>query len=77
MHPLTHLCRASSKILTPVIAWLGFAQSAWAAAGAPEVVEKSYVKSFAIVVLGCLLGLLIVCRSAHRTTEVQYDDDDN
>ncbi len=42
----------------------------------PVVQEKSYVKSYALVVLGIALGVLVVCRSANRTTEIKYDDDE-
>lgn len=35
-----------------------------------------YVKSYMLTVLAVALGLIVVARSANRTTEVKYFDDD-
>jgi hypothetical protein len=40
-----------------------------------EQISKSYAIPYFVVVLGCALGLLIVCRSANRSTEIKRSDD--
>ncbi len=37
---------------------------------------KSYVVPYALVVLAIALGLMIVCRSANRSTDLKQSDDD-
>jgi len=50
----------------------------FADAPAPEAAaEKSYVLPYIFVVLLCALGLAIVGRSAHRTNELKYSEDDD
>lgn len=51
---------------------------AWADSSVPAApAEKSYVLPYFVVVLACALGLMLVCRSSHRTTEIKepgFDD---
>jgi hypothetical protein len=61
-----------------LIAWSVAAQSLLAQAPGPpgsQRIEKNYSIQYFLVMLGCVLGLLIVCRSAHRTTEIKRTDD--
>ena len=46
------------------------------AAGEPQAVGQSYVVPYMLTILVCALGVMIVSRSAHRTTEVKSFDDD-
>ena len=41
----------------------------------PQPDSKSYAIPYFVVVLGCTLGLLIVCRSANRSTDIKRSDD--
>jgi hypothetical protein len=53
------------------------APAVWAEAPAPEpqATGPDYVKSYMLTVLACALGILAVCRSSHRTTEIKFDDE--
>ncbi len=46
------------------------------AAPAQPSAGPGYVKSYMLTVLAVALGLIVVARSANRTTEVKYFDDD-
>ncbi|HEV2969568.1 MAG TPA: hypothetical protein VGY55_06225 [Pirellulales bacterium] len=60
-----------------VIAWTLGAQAVFAQApGAAQSYEKSYVVPYILVLLACALGLLIVCRSSNRSSEIKRTDDD-
>jgi hypothetical protein len=55
----------------------GRATIAWADSSVPPpVAEKSYVMPYFLVVLACALGLMLVCRSSHRTTEIKREFED-
>jgi hypothetical protein len=61
-----------------LIAWSIAAQALWAQAPVPpgqQKIEKNYSIQYFLVVLACALGLLIVCRSANRSTEIKRTDD--
>jgi hypothetical protein len=47
------------------------------ARGAAQAYEKSYVVPYILVLLACALGLLIVCRSSNRSSEIKRTDDDD
>jgi hypothetical protein len=54
------------------------AQSLLAQAPVPRGAQldtKSYAIPYFVVVLGCALGLLIVCRSSNRSSDVKRSDD--
>jgi hypothetical protein len=51
------------------------APAVWAADAEPPS-GQSYVKSYMLVLLVCALGLIVVCRSANRTTEIKFFDDE-
>jgi hypothetical protein len=76
MQKFRRLCRWLASIGFALLVWLHTAQLALAAdapnAGPPE---KGYTKEYALVALGVALGVLVVCRSANRTTEIKYEDD--
>lgn len=75
-----HRMLASIRILLLVLAaWAG--QVAIAVAETrpgPEQADsgKSWVMPYAIVLLAIALGLIVVCRSSNRTTELKDRDDD-
>ena len=76
MPSIRGLSRLSACVCLALAIWLVSAPAVQAAPPPVVVVpEKGYVKEYALVVLGIALGLLIVCRSAHRTTEIKYEDD--
>jgi hypothetical protein len=58
-----------------LIVWSIAGQSLWAQAPGQQHVDKSYGIQYFLVILGCALGLLIVCRSANRTTDIKRTDD--
>jgi hypothetical protein len=41
----------------------------------PQPDSKSYAIPYFVVVLACTLGLLIVCRSSNRSTDIKRSDD--
>jgi ABC-type Fe3+ transport system permease subunit len=52
------------------------APAVWAAnSDAPVAVEKSYVMAYMLTGLACALGIIIVGRPSHRTTEVKFFDE--
>ena len=56
------------------------ADSAWAKKGgkvAEEVVEKSYMLPYAIVILCCVLGLMMVCRPSGRLDEPSHKQEED
>jgi hypothetical protein len=58
---------------------LAAAPIAWAEAPTvpePQPTGPDYVKSYMLTILVCILGIMVVCRSAHRTTEVKFFDED-
>ena len=60
------------------LAWITTASTllaAKAAAPAAPTTNQSYGIPYALVVLGIVLGLLIVCRSSNRTNEISLSDD--
>ena len=73
----------SSNILKPAIYlrlaasllfWLLAAPIVWAQAPQPTAAapaEKGYVLCYMVVVLAVALGLMLVCRSSNRTTEIK------
>jgi hypothetical protein len=76
MQKLRALYRLFASIGFAMLLWLHAAQTALAAAtpnAPPE--EKGYTKEYALVALGIALGVLVVCRSANRTTEIKYEDE--
>ena len=54
------------------------APAAWAVDAAPPQPSAGpgYVKSYMLTMLAVALGLIVVSRSANRTTEVKYFDDE-
>jgi len=53
------------------------APAIWAAdPESPPPAGPGYVKSYMLTVLAVALGLIVVGRSANRTTEVKYFDDE-
>lgn len=48
----------------------------WAAEPEPQATGPDYVKSYMLTILCCALGIIVVGRTAHRTTEVKFSDDD-
>ena len=53
------------------------APAAWAVdIEPPPPPGPGYVKSYMLTVLAVALGLIVVARSANRTTEVKYFDDE-
>jgi len=46
------------------------------AADEPVDTGQSYTMSYMLTILICALGIMIVARSAHRTTEVKPIDED-
>ncbi len=76
MQKFRFVCRWIANIGFALLVWLHAAQMALAAESpnaAPA--EKGYTKEYALVALGVALGVLVVCRSANRTTEIKYEDD--
>ena len=70
--------RRTTRLATAVATWCLMAPMLFADAPAPEAAaEKSYVLPYIFVVLLCALGLAIVGRSAHRTNELKYSEDDD
>lgn len=54
------------------------APAVWAEAPAPEpqATGPDYVKSYMLTILACALGIMVVCRPSHRTTEIKFDTED-
>jgi hypothetical protein len=77
MNSFRDACRWLKVAASTLIAWLLAVQLLWAQApGRPgQQSDKNYSIQYFLVMLGCVLGLLIVCRSAHRTTEIKRTDD--
>jgi hypothetical protein len=64
---------AISALAWSIGARVTFAQ----APSAAQAYEKSYVVPYILVLLACALGLLIVCRSSNRSSEIKRTDDDD
>jgi hypothetical protein len=62
-----------------LLAWSLTATMALAAStpGAPVDSGKSYVIPYFLVILAMALGLIIVCRSSNRSTDLRRSDDDD
>jgi hypothetical protein len=61
-----------------ILCWAIAAESLLAQAPVPRGAQpdsKSYAIPYFVVVLCCTLGLLIVCRSANRSTDIKRGDD--
>jgi hypothetical protein len=73
-----HAARRGLLCLAAVlVACSSMASVAWADASVPPAApEKSYVLPYFLVVLACALGLMLVCRSSHRTKEVKENLDE-
>jgi hypothetical protein len=73
-----HVLRGLRIAAMAILALAMAAQSLLAQAPVPpgsQPISKSYAIPYFVVVLGCTLGLLIVCRSANRSTEIKRSDD--
>ena len=71
-------CRWLRVAAITLFAWSVAAASLLAQAPGPpgsQHIDKNYSIQYFLVMLACVLGLLIVCRSAHRTTEIKRTDD--
>jgi hypothetical protein len=78
MNRFHSVCRWLHVAAIMLIAWSLSVQWLWAQAPGPpgsQRLDKNYSIQYFLVMLGCVLGLLIVCRSAHRTTEIKRTDD--
>jgi hypothetical protein len=66
--------------IVAVLAWSLTATVALAAAppgGPASDADKSYVIPYMLVVLAMALGLIIVCRSSNRSSELRRSEDDD
>jgi fatty acid desaturase len=65
--------------IVAVLAWSLTATLAVAATapGGPGGGDKSYVIPYMLVILAMALGLMIVCRSSNRSSELKRSDDDD
>ncbi len=75
MFGIDSACRWLRVVAITLIALLSTAQSLWAQAPGQQHIDKSYGIQYFLVILGCALGLLIVCRSANRTSDIKRTDD--
>jgi hypothetical protein len=75
MFGIYSVCRWLRVAAITLFAVLSAAQSLWAQAPGQQHIDKNYSIQYFLVMLACVLGLLIVCRSAHRTTDIKRTDD--
>ena len=68
MKRLQQIYQVARILVFSLAFWASVAAVAWAKRGAPEVKEEggSFLLSYAMVVLGIGLGMLVICRSARR-----------
>jgi hypothetical protein len=71
---ISWIARTAAAILIALMA----APAVWAEAPTPEPqpTGPDYVKSYMLTILVCALGIMVVCRSAHRTTDIKFTDGD-
>ena len=79
MKRLQYIYRVARILVFSLAFWASVATVAWARRGTPEVKKEggSFLMSYALVVLGIGLGMLVVCRSARRRERdkpEQYDE---
>ncbi len=71
-------CHRLLVVTITLVACLAVGNVAWADSSVPAApAEKSYVLPYFVVVLACALGLMLVCRSSHRTTEIKQTEFDD
>jgi len=78
MHSLRSAACWIARTVTALSIALLAAPAVWAEAPAPEptATGPDYVKSYMLTILACALGIIVVCRSSHRTTEIKFEDED-
>jgi hypothetical protein len=68
MKRLQQIYQVARVLVFSLAFWASVATVAWAKRGAPEAKEEGgwFLLSYAMVLLGIGLGMLVVCRSARR-----------
>jgi hypothetical protein len=76
MQKFRALYRLLASISFAMLVWLHLGRATLAAAGPnAQPAEKGYTIEYVLVALGIALGVLVVCRSANRTTDIKYEDE--